>query len=300
MPNQDGPDIEKEVQDVERNPLFQLVYSVVGKSPLGRGIMVVVAVLIVLGGIFYGSKLGLIPPSNSGNSGDAVTPFNPGSSAGSSNTGDNINSSTGLPAQSFKQTAKEITYNGCPPEGDGGDPVLNNNKNRVDVGNFQPVAFDAIEKLPWPSTVERKAHADWSAADQAQIAQAEGLPVQVEGYLAEARQEGPETPNCHSSTDFDFHIWMLRAAGGTADRVEAIVIEATPRVRANHPGWTVNALNAVAKAGTKVRVSGWLMLDPEHPDQVGKTRGTIWEIHPIIELEVFQNGQWTKLDNYQP
>ena len=38
------------------------------------------------------------------------------------------------------------------------------------------------------------------------------------------------------------------------------------------------------------------MLDPEHPDQVGKTRGTIWEIHPIMFIEVEQQGKWVSLD----
>jgi len=41
-----------------------------------------------------------------------------------------------------------------------------------------------------------------------------------------------------------------------------------------------------------VRVSGWLMLDPEHPDQVSKTRGTIWEIHRLCgsKWSVAANG----------
>src|SRR4051812_20059358 len=69
-----------------------------------------------------------------------------------SNTGSSV---SGLPAQSFKQTAKEITFHSCPPEGDGSDPVLNRNKNRVDDGNFQPTAFNAIVNLKWPSETER-------------------------------------------------------------------------------------------------------------------------------------------------
>ena len=39
------------------------------------------------------------------------------------------------------------------------------------------------------------------------------------------------------------------------------------------------------------------MMDPEHPDQIGKTRGTIWEIHPITKIEVEQNGGWVTLDS---
>jgi hypothetical protein len=198
----------------------------------------------------------------------------------------------------FKQTSKQITYNGCPPEGDGGDPVLNRNKNRVDEGNYQPVAFNTILNLPWPKETERRDHSAWSASAKAQVDRAEGLPVVVEGYLALARQEGPETPNCHSATDVDFHIWMLAAPGGSADRVSSVVIEATPRVRSKHPGWTVSRLNSIAKAGTPVRISGWIMLDPEHPDQVGKTRGTIWEIHPVMRIDVKKGSTWVPLDNY--
>jgi len=36
------------------------------------------------------------------------------------------------------------------------------------------------------------------------------------------------------------------------------------------------------------------MFDPEHPDQIKKTRATLWEVHPVLKIEVFQNGQWTE------
>jgi hypothetical protein len=53
----------------------------------------------------------------------------------------------------------------------------------------------------------------------------------------------------------------------------------------------------IVKNKQKVRIRGWLMMDPEHPDQVGKTRGTIWEIHPIMQVETQQGGRWVSLDN---
>ncbi len=204
------------------------------------------------------------------------------------------------PASSGKQTPKEITFDSCPPQGDGGDPVLNENKNRVDEGNYQPTDFSSILNLPVPQDTVKTAHADWSASSAAQVAQYEGNPVQVEGYLAGARKEGPETPNCHSTIDEDFHVWLLGQSGGMSDRASAVVVEMTPRVRANHPGWTVKTLTAIASAGSKVRISGWLMLDPEHPEQLQNTRGTLWEVHPIMQVEVNSGGQWVKLDDYQP
>jgi hypothetical protein len=47
-----------------------------------------------------------------------------------------------------------------------------------------------------------------------------------------------------------------------------------------------------ASSHQKVTVSGWLMLDPDHPSDATGTankhasRGTIWEIHPVMKLEV--------------
>jgi hypothetical protein len=38
-----------------------------------------------------------------------------------------------------------------------------------------------------------------------------------------------------------------------------------------------------------------LMLDPEHPEQLGKTRGTLWEIHPVMRIEVRRGGRWGDL-----
>jgi hypothetical protein len=187
-------------------------------------------------------------------------------------------------------------YKGCPPEGDGGDRATNMLKNRVDEGNYLQVQFAAVEKLPWPKTVERKNRSTWSASDASTIARYEGTPVVVEGYLADAKEEGPETPNCHGADhDFrDFHIWLTQSAG--EDRTNSIVIEMTPPVRASHPNWTTKLLRQVGRDQQRVRVSGWLMLDPEHPDQVGKTRGTIWEIHPVMRVEVQQQGRWIPLD----
>jgi len=62
-----------------------------------------------------------------------------------------------------------------------------------------------------------------------------------------------------------------------------------------YPGWTKAKLTALATSKSRVRVSGWILMDPEHPDQVGKTRATLWEIHPIVKIEVFSGGKWREL-----
>jgi hypothetical protein len=203
----------------------------------------------------------------------------------------------GLPVMPAKPTPREITFDGCPPDGDGSDRQLNRLKNRVDDGQYVPVPFAAIDTLPWPRAVDRVQHVRWSAADREAISRYEGLPVAVEGYLAGAKVEGPESPNCHGADPKyrDWHIWLVGSPG--APRSTSIVVEATPRVRAERPGWRISELTSAVRAHDRVRISGWLMLDPEHPEQLGKTRGTLWEIHPIMKMEVERGGRWVDLEH---
>jgi hypothetical protein len=203
----------------------------------------------------------------------------------------------GLPVMPAKPTPREITFDGCPPDGDGSDRQLNQLKNRVDDGNYVPVPFAAIDTLPWPRSVDRVQRVRWSAADREAVSRYEGLPVSVEGYLAGAKVEGPESPNCHGADPKyrDWHVWLVGSPG--ADRSTSIVVEATPRVRAERPGWRISELTRAVREKSPVRISGWLMLDPEHPEQLGKTRGTLWEIHPIMKIEVQRGGKWVDLEN---
>lgn len=190
----------------------------------------------------------------------------------------------------------EITFKGCSPDGDGGDRQLNQLKNRVDEGTYNPVALSSLLHLPWPKGTERRSRTQWSKRDTGRVGRYEGTPVVAEGYLTGARLEGPEASNCHGADAplRDFHVWLTEGPG--EDRSRAVVVEVTPRVRAKHPGWRVETLNGLAREQDKVRISGWLMLDQEHPDQVGKTRGTLWEIHPILQIEAKKDEQWVALD----
>jgi len=204
-----------------------------------------------------------------------------------------------------KPQPESSTFDGCPPEGVGGDPDLNKLKNRTDDGNYVAVAFGDIANLTWPGTIERKKRADWSQADTDAVSRDEGIPISIEGYLSilkngqklqGAREEGKESCNCgiDTSAHHDYHIWLRETQ--TSLRSTAIVIEATPPVRSKHSDWTLDKLAQIATSKQRVRISGWLLLDPEHPDQVGKTRGTIWEIHPIMKIEVQSGNSWQPLN----
>jgi hypothetical protein len=202
--------------------------------------------------------------------------------------GESVTKSTGKP--------KPISdyFKGCPPSGDGGDPVLNTLKNRMDETVWQPTTVADIMSLDWPKAIEGRPRSRWSDQDKADIAEHEGSPVQLEGYFVSAKRMSPESCNCHSKEDRDFHIWMVDNANSGRD--VSIVAETTPRVMAFHPEWTIRRIGDIARERQKVRISGWLMMDPEHPDQIGKTRGTIWEIHPVLQIEVLLLGKWVPLD----
>ncbi len=192
------------------------------------------------------------------------------------------------------------TWRGCGPEGDGGDPALNRLKNRVDEGRYQPITLTRLLALPWPRGIERQDRDRWSSADAAAVARDEGAPVFAEAYLYGAKLEGSEGTNCHSPDPEarDFHLWLTESAG--TGRENSVVVEMSPRVRDGKPGWTVANLAQIARDGRRVRVSGWLMLDPEHPEQLGNTRGTLWEIHPITRFEVEERGRWIDLATGRP
>lgn len=183
-------------------------------------------------------------------------------------------------------------FQGCPAYGDGGDRQLNFLKNRVDSAAWVPTPFATVIDLDWPSTIVRRMRDGWRRRDSVAVATKEGLPVAVEGYFVAAKQEGPEATNCHGAEPSfrDWHLWLSATPG--KDRRRSIVVETTPAIRANHPEWSLNGIHKLVRDSARVRVKGWLMLDPEHPEQLGKTRGTLWEIHPVMKIEVWRDSVW--------
>jgi len=82
---------------------------------------------------------------------------------------------------------------------------------------------------------------------------------------------------------------------------ESIVIEITPRVRVSHSGWTDERLAALVETQARVRVRGWLMLDQMHPESMPWTRFTLWEVHPIMQIDWrTSRNTWVSLDSLSP
>jgi len=203
----------------------------------------------------------------------------------------------------------------CATSGDGGDSATNLLKNRVDVPSaYHSVTWNAINNTSYPEGAKRS-RADWTPSQLDAIAPFEGVPVALEGFLYKVKVEssspngnGGETTNCHAhlAADVDWHM-PLTASSGQGENL-AVIVETTPRLRQAHPNWTVARLKPwtenvsshanAAFNGQPIRIFGWLMLDPEHQDMITEgLRSTLWEIHPITRIEVFQNGQWTDLDS---
>ena len=222
----------------------------------------------------------------------------------------------------------------CGPTGDAADDDGTNlNKNRDDVPAVSHiVTVDAIRSLPdtilWRFTNRTK----WRPGDSAVVLPYEGTPLTVEGYFEIVKPQATtppsgekkvgESPNCHSwaEADTDWHIALVADPSETEDR--AVVVEPTPRTKRNNPGWDPKAVAKLAvrrtptsprdePAAARVRVTGFLMLDPVHPAHIagkctancaGKKfyRATLWELHPVTRIEVLRNGEWVDLNAPEP
>ena len=203
----------------------------------------------------------------------------------------------------------------CGETGDGGDTDTNRRKNRTDVpSSYHPVTWDAINSLGYAKGAPRS-RANWTPTQLGAIEPFEGAAISVEGYLFKVKVEssganaksGGESTNCHAhlANDVDWHMPLTANVGEGED--VAIIVETTPRVRKQHAQWTTARVKPwTAHIGNtpnasynqeKVRISGWLMLDPEHQDMINNgLRSTLWEIHPITKIEVWDNGSWVDLD----
>ena len=208
-----------------------------------------------------------------------------------------------------KGTVKKTTFNGkegpCPFDGNGSDADQFTLKNRADSpASFKDVSWQAIDELDFPGKSDgnyAKPHRkDWTAQELAIIEPFEGIAVRVIGYIVAIKPQNTgngEGTNCNFNKigDVDTHLALV-ADTGDGEKT-SIVIEWTPRFLKAHPNWTKSKLMPWLDSDNPVRVTGWLMVDPDHVNHLGKYRNTLWEVHPITKCEVFQNGQFVDLDN---
>jgi hypothetical protein len=218
----------------------------------------------------------------------------------------------------------------CGPRGDGSDDGTNFHKNRADMPTSSHfIALEAIRSLPDTALWRFKGRSKWTRADSALVLPYEGVPVTVEGYFEIVKpQSGSapapgksvgEAPNCHSWDELDTDWHMALVADPSEHEERAVVVEPTPRTKRNNSGWDPAAAKALAVRhspsdtrheadAAKVRVTGFLMLDPVHPDHIrGNCKGTncatkpfyratLWEVHPVTRIEVWRVNKWVDLN----
>ncbi len=192
-------------------------------------------------------------------------------------------------------------FAGCPPEGRAKsakgffDPALNRRKNR-DVPPSTYVVRDlpaVITNPPVVVAMGKHARSAWTQEARDAVSDWEATGASVEGRLIAIRTQGPESCNCGSATDVDTHMWIATQASASA-KPSSLVVEISPRTQALYH-WDHATLVKLAKQGAQVRISGWMLWDEEHGSEVGKSRGTLWEVHPIHKIEAFQNNNWVDL-----
>src|SRR5712672_2128500 len=164
--------------------------------------------------------------------------------------------------------------------------------------SYHEVTWKALQSLPYP--VARRSLDQWTPQQIAEIKPYEGVPVSITGYLLAIKVEdrgSGESTNCHfvNPEEVDWHMPFTEHPGDGEDT--AVVVETSPRVRKSHPKWTTANLAPWVNSHAQVRISGWTLLDPEHRAHLGKYRSTLWEVHPVTKIEVFNDGQWVDVDN---
>lgn len=194
-----------------------------------------------------------------------------------------------------RSTPSATTFEGCPPQGQGGDPALNALENRQDdapTGGYRVTDLTQVMTIPTTPSVQGKDRSTWPSADAKRVALYEGSAVRTTGWVVAVRKGGPTAANCNSDVNRDWYLWI--ATGGGDDPRTAMVVTVTPRIRAERPGWTDYTMRRLV--GQVVRVSGWLVYDQEPPPFVANNSVGPWEIQPVMHLETLYLNQWINLD----
>jgi hypothetical protein len=186
----------------------------------------------------------------------------------------------------------------------GSDWRTNIRKNRADAPlESYAVALEALLDLPFGTGGLATDREQWTDAQAAAIAEYEGIPVTVTGFLAALRPQArnKESTNCQltGEANTDWHVAL--APSYRSPEYLAVVVEPTPRFKARHATWTPGRLREWVgdrrQRADSVRVTGYLFYDPSHANHLRRYRVSMWEVHPVTRIEVFRRGAWADLDD---
>jgi hypothetical protein len=191
-------------------------------------------------------------------------------------------------------------FDGCAVEGVGGDPDLNTQKNRsVEPDAVSKITVAQMRKLPKVPRSDGKDRSAWPNSLADRIEAQEKQTVFFIGYVIHAKAEGKESSNCQltAAKDHDVHVYV--GDGPDDDASSSAIVEVTPRWRNTNPTWNAAEIQQLVTSGAQVRITGFLLYDQEHWDMISKgQRSTLWEIHPITNIEVQTKSGWMELSSY--
>lgn len=196
----------------------------------------------------------------------------------------------------------------CPPTGAAvpGSPqaLINQIKQRIPAGQPTNLTFADFEELQDRADAAGvpHGHGPGPTADQRQMLKGfrlsdrevgEGSLVKLVGYVKRARQEGRESFNGYLTgpANNDLHLSLIDKPSDPEEH--GIVAEMIPQRRPD--SWSADALNAVARIGRPVMVTGQLFFDSAHnvrdnPNtqaaSADPARMSLWEIHPVTSFLV--------------
>jgi hypothetical protein len=199
----------------------------------------------------------------------------------------------------------------CPATGSGGMYAeAYRQKNRLDVGcAFQPITVAEVMGLrPLPKNVRSLPEGD---PDFKYLKSIESTPVRIEGYFAMTKKAGEEGVNCSKPDRLDLRMELVNelVADPKLTRKSHMVAEASPWFQAQVAAWTVSNLgkyssykngfaDPLQRPPTQIRVYGHLFFDEAHAydGSVGTIRGTAWEIHPVVRIEIRDGTEWKTIE----
>lgn len=199
----------------------------------------------------------------------------------------------------------------CPADGSGGGLARAYvQKNRLEVPcAYRTITPEQILALPLLPRDVRSLPDDHP--QRKFLAEAEAIPVRLDGFLAMTKNGGKEGVNCSIPGRFDLRLEIVARddLDPKQTRPRHVVSEATPWFRALFSSWNPSVLRDFAsysngfnggfqRAPVPIRVYGHLFFDEGHltDGSIGTVRGTVWEVHPVTRIEVFDQGAFRKIE----
>ncbi|MGB7049775.1 MAG: hypothetical protein WBD57_15725, partial [Candidatus Cybelea sp.] len=169
-----------------------------------------------------------------------------------------------VPASASANVVASGSFAGCPAHGSGGDPQVNNLKNRSTApASANPITVAGMKQLPGLPDGTPAMRANWPSSARATIEPHEAQGAVFTGYILQVARETGEPSNCGSTEpgNEDVELFLAQRPGVTNSQ-QIILGEITPRWRAAFTSWRPVNLRGVA-GGNRIRITGWLLYDRE-------------------------------------